>query len=217
MRNMQKNDIEHILKLKQVYFLIKRLFDVISSLVGLIVIFPFAIVISFVITSFSRTSPIFSQDRVGKNGKIFTIYKFNTMRKQTEELKVFYTIDNNARITKLGRFLRKTKIDEIPQLINVLKGDMSFVGPRPLVPQHIALYNDYQKQVLLVKPGITDLASITFRKESEMLANSSDPDRTYVEEIIPKKVTLNLEYIQKMSLHYDIYLIFKTIFSLFKL
>jgi len=108
-------------------------------------------------------------------------------------------------------------MDEIPQLLNVLKGDMSFVGPRPLVPEHINLYTKTQQEVLLVKPGITDLASITFRKESEMLARSEDPLKTYVEEIIPRKVELNKEYIAKMSIPYDIWLIFKTIFSLFKL
>lgn len=195
----------------------KRIFDVFFSFMGIIVLFPFFLLIYLLILVTSKGNPIFIQERAGKDGKIFHIWKFRTMVDRASSKGRLMTVGDDPRITKVGKILRKLKIDEIPQLINVLKGDMSFVGPRPLVPYHISLYTEVQKQILCVKPGITDLASISFRKESEMLANSSDPDKTYLEEIIPRKVELNMVYIRNISLWNDLRLIFRTVFSLFKL
>lgn len=125
------------------------------------------------------------------------------------------TVSGDNRITRVGRFLRKYKLDELPQLVNVLLGDMSFVGPRPEVPKYVALYNEYQKNVLKVKPGITDLASIEYRNENDLLAQSNDPEKVYIEEIMPKKLELNLEYIRNFSVINDIKLILKTILVVF--
>lgn len=202
-------------KKKTLYF--KRIFDVFFSFVGIVVLFPVFLLIYLIILVTSKGNPIFIQERAGKDGKIFHIWKFRTMVDQASSKGRLMTVGDDPRITKVGKVLRKLKIDEIPQLINVLKGDMSFVGPRPLVPYHISLYTEAQKQILCVKPGITDLASISFRKESELLANSSDPDKTYLEEIIPRKVELNMVYIRNISLWNDLRLIFRTVFSLFKL
>ena len=213
---VQRSIKEHIHRKKN-YFFWKRMFDLFFSILGILVLFPIGLIVGILIALTSKGSPLFIQNRAGKNGKIFRIVKFRTMVQGAESIGERMTIGDDPRIHPVGRFLRKFKMDEIPQLLNVLKGDMSFVGPRPLVPEHINLYTKTQQEVLLVKPGITDLASITFRKESEMLARSEDPLKTYVEEIIPRKVELNKEYIAKMSIPYDIWLILKTLFSLFKL
>lgn len=209
-------DVER-LKKKKIYFFMKRSFDIVSSFLGLIILFPFFLIILILIRMDSKGSPLFLQNRAGKHGKIFKIVKFRTMKQKAPIIDQPVSLYEDHRVTKVGRFLRKTKIDELPQLINVLCGHMSIVGPRPLVPEHINLYTEEQRQVLLIKPGITDLASITFRKEEEMLLNSSEPLKTYIEEIIPKKVALNFEYMSKMSFFYDIYIIFKTILSITKL
>jgi lipopolysaccharide/colanic/teichoic acid biosynthesis glycosyltransferase len=213
------NDDQLSIKLKKrkFYFAFKRLFDLFFALLGLIVLLPVFILTSFFIIIDSKGLPLFIQERAGKNGKPFKIFKFRTMRSKAPIIDKPVSFYEDDRVTKVGRFLRKTKIDELPQLINVFLGHMSFVGPRPLVLEHINLYTEDQRRVLLIKPGITDLASITFRKESDMLLNSQDPLKTYVEEIIPKKVELNLIYMHKMSFFYDIYLIFKTIISITKL
>lgn len=211
------NEILELLEKKRKTLCYKRIFDVFFSFMGIVVLFPFFILIYLLILLTSNGNPIFIQERAGKDGRIFHIWKFRTMVDHAYSQGKPMTIGDDPRITKVGKVLRKLKIDEIPQLINVLKGDMSFVGPRPLVPYHISLYTDVQKQILCIKPGITDLASISFRKESEMLASSSDPDKTYLEEIIPRKVELNMVYIRNISLWNDLRLIFRTVFSLFKL
>lgn len=126
------------------------------------------------------------------------------------------TTDGDNRITKVGKFIRKTKIDELPQLFNVLSGKMSFVGPRPEVPKYVALYTEEQRKVLSVKPGITDLASIEYRNENDLLKEAEDPDKKYIEEIMPAKLALNLKYIEKAGFFYDIGLIFKTVFKVIK-
>lgn len=210
-------EIIDIIKKKKNTLKIKRFFDIFFSIFGIIILIPFYILIYLLIFVTSKGNPLFIQERAGKDGRIFKIWKFRTMVDGASIKGKLMTVGADPRITKVGRLLRKLKLDELPQLFNVLRGDMSFVGPRPLVPYHISLYSDYQKQVLCVKPGITDLASISFRKESEMLAASSDPDKTYIEEIIPKKVSLNLVYIKNISLWNDIRLIVRTVFSLFKL
>ena len=208
---------QEFIKNKKGYFFLKRLFDLYASFFGLLILLPFFLIIMIAIRFDSKGFPIFVQERAGKNGKIFHIVKFRTMRLKSPIIDQPISLYDDNRVTKVGRFLRKTKIDELPQLINVFLGHMSIVGPRPLVPEHINLYSDEQKKVLWIKPGITDLASINFRMEESMLLKSNNPLKTYVEDIIPKKVELNFEYMSKMSFFYDIYIIFKTLLSITKL
>ena len=187
----------------------KRAFDILCSFLGLTVLSPVLLVVSVLVAVTSPGGVFFRQERIGKDGRPFRIFKFRSMRKDNAGLKI--TTGNDSRITPVGRFLRKSKIDELPQLINVLVGDMSFVGPRPEVADYVNLYTPYQRQVLLVRPGITGLASIRFRNENDLLTASDDPNRTYVEQIMPRKIDLDLEYIPHASVFYDIKLIFQTI------
>ena len=186
----------------------KRAFDILCSFLGLTVLSPVLLVVSVLVAVTSPGGGFFRQERIGKDGKPFRIFKFRSMRKDNAGLKI--TTGNDSRITPVGRFLRKSKIDELPQLINVLVGDMSFVGPRPEVADYVNLYTPYQRQVLLVRPGITGLASIRFRNENDLLTASDDPNRAYVEQIMPRKIDLDLEYIPHASVFYDIKLIFQT-------
>ena len=186
----------------------KRAFDILCSLLGLVVLSPVLLVVSVLVAVTSPGGVFFRQERIGKDGRPFRIFKFRSMRKDNAGLKI--TTGNDSRITPVGRFLRKSKIDELPQLINVLVGDMSFVGPRPEVADYVNLYTPYQRQVLLVRPGITGLASIRFRNENDLLTASDDPNRTYIEQIMPRKIDLDLEYIPHASVFYDIKLIFQT-------
>ena len=192
----------------------KRLFDIICAALGLIVLSPLLLVVSLLVGITSPGGVFFRQERIGKDGKPFRIFKFRSMRKDNAGLKI--TTGNDSRITPVGRFLRKSKIDELPQLINVLVGDMSFVGPRPEVADYVDLYTPYQRQVLQVRPGITGIASIRFRNENDLLTASDDPNRTYIEEIMPRKIRLDLEYIPRASVPYDIKLIFQTLGAVIK-
>lgn len=208
--NIDLIDFDAVLKKKRAALFFKRCFDVFASLFGLLFLaIPF-VFIAIAIKTSSKGPVYFRQERVGKNGKLFRIFKFRTMVSDAESKGMQITVGADSRITKVGKFLRKTKIDELPQLINVLLGQMSFVGPRPEVPRYVELYTDYQRNVLRIKPGITELASIIYKDENEVLAQSDDPEKTYIEEIMPKKIEINMEYIQKMNVFYDIKLIFKT-------
>lgn len=190
---------------------VKRIFDFICSTLGLIVLSPILIIISIRIKTDSDGPVFFKQVRVGENNKEFEILKFRTMVVDAEKLGRQITVGNDSRITKIGAFIRKYKLDELPQLINVVKGDMSLVGPRPEVPRYVKLYNDEQKKVLKVKPGITDLASIRYRDENELLGGAENPDEFYINTIMPDKLALNLEYINNNNVFIDIYIILKTI------
>lgn len=194
----------------------KITFDKLVSLLGIIILLPLLIIISILIKLDSKGPIIFKQVRVGKNEKIFEIYKFRTMVTDAERLGKQITVGHDPRITRVGYFLRKFKLDELPQLLNVLKGDMSFVGPRPEVPRYTQLYNEEQKKVLTVRPGITDYASIKYRNENEILAKSEDPEKTYIEVIMPDKLKLNLKYIEEQSLWLDIKIIFMTLYKIIK-
>lgn len=192
----------------------KRFFDIIVSLIGIIILGIFLIIISIIIKCTSEGPVFFKQIRVGQSGKEFKIFKFRTMVVNAESLGTQITIGKDKRITKIGHFLRKYKIDELPQLFNVFIGEMSFVGPRPEVPKYVAMYNETQRKVLSVRPGITDLASIRYRNENEILGRSKNADEAedmYINEIMPDKLKLNLEYIEKSNVFFDIYIIFKTI------
>ena len=196
--------------------MIKRGIDILFSLIGLICLFPFFIFISFLIFITSKGGVFFVQLRVGKNNKDFKLYKFRTMVLNSDNKGLLTVGNNDKRITKLGYYLRKNKLDELPQLINVLNGTMSLVGPRPEVRKYVNLYNSEQKSILDVKPGITDLASIMYYNENEILANSVNPEQTYINEIMPIKLELNKQYINEMSLLTDLKIIFKTFMKLIK-
>lgn len=192
-----------------------RFFDVVFSVFGLLILFPFFLVLSFFILVDSKGGVFFLQHRVGKGGKDFRLWKFRTMYPDSEKHGQITVGDHDDRITRPGKFLRKYKLDELPQLINVLIGDMSLVGPRPEVRKYVSLYTEEQKKVLSIKPGITDYASIEYADESELLSRSSDPLKTYVEEIMPAKIRLNMGYINDPSLKNYFRIIFLTIGKLF--
>lgn len=191
--------------------IIKRIIDIVLSIIGIVVMAIPMIIISIAIKLNSKGPVLFRQERVGKDFKHFKINKFRTMVTDAEKKGMQITVGKDSRITSVGNFLRKSKLDEFPQLFNVLFGEMSFVGPRPEVPKYVKLYDDYQKNVLKVKPGITDLASIEYRDESTVLGQSEDPEKAYIEEVLPTKLELNMKYIKKMSVFYDVYLIMKTL------
>ena len=194
----------------------KRCFDIFFSLLGILFLLLLFLFVAIAIKCSSKGPVLFKQKRVGKNGKTFKIWKFRSMVVDAEAKGRQITTDGDSRITKVGKFIRKTKIDELPQLFNVLSGKMSFVGPRPEVPRYVELYTEEQRKVLTVKPGITDLASIEYRNENDLLKEAEDPDRKYIEEIMPAKLELNLKYIEKAGFFYDIGLIFKTVFKVIK-
>lgn len=187
----------------------KRLFDMVCAALGLLVLSPVLLVCALLVGLTSPGGVLFRQERIGKDGVPFTIYKFRSMRKDNAGLKI--STSRDTRITPVGRVLRKTKLDELPQLWNVLKGDMSFVGPRPEVREYTDLYTPEQRQVLMVRPGVTGLASIRYRNENELLTASSDPNRTYIDEVMPAKLALDLKYIPRACVSYDIKLIWETI------
>ena len=187
----------------------KRLFDMVCAALGLLVLSPVLLVCALLVGLTSPGGVLFRQERVGKDGVPFTIYKFRSMRKDNAGLKI--STSGDSRITPVGRGLRKAKLDELPQLWNVLKGDMSFVGPRPELREYTDLYTPEQRQVLLVRPGITGLASIRYRNENDLLSASADPNRTYIEEVMPAKLALDLEYIPRACVSYDIKLILETL------
>lgn len=209
-------DIKEELNKKKVNLIIKRLFDIGASSIGLILLSPILILIAICIKLDSKGPVFFKQVRVGKNKELFKIYKFRTMVTDAEKLGKQITVGNDTRITKVGTFIRKCKLDELPQLINVLNGDMSLVGPRPEVPKYVELYDDYQEQILLVQPGITDYASIEFRNESEILGESENPESKYINDIMPYKIELNIKYIKNISLYEDLKLITRTIKAIAK-
>lgn len=190
----------------------KRLFDIIFSLIGLIILSPILIIISIIIKCDSKGPILYQQLRVGKNNKDFKIYKFRTMRVGSEENFPLPKNQYYQQITTAGKYLRKYKLDELPQLINVLKGDMSFVGPRPVLRKFVDKYTAEQLHVLDIRPGITDFASIKYRNEYKILNSVENPTEYYVNVIMQDKLALNLEYIKNQNLWLDIKLIFKTIF-----
>ncbi len=194
----------------------KRIFDIIFSILGIIILSPFFAIISIIILLTSAGGAFYRQIRVGKNSKEFKLLKFRTMKVGSDkDLRI--TVGNrDSRITGIGFYLRKYKLDELPQLFNVLVGDMSFVGPRPEVPEYVALYDAEQKTVLSVKPGITDYASIVYSEENELLANAENPHELYVKKVMPAKLKLNLRYINEMGLTTDVKVILKTLGKIFK-
>jgi lipopolysaccharide/colanic/teichoic acid biosynthesis glycosyltransferase len=196
------------------HFDLTRFFDLSISLLGLIILSPVFFLIVILIKISSKGPVIFSQKRVGKNNTDFTLYKFRTMYSK-ESNEATLTVGNDNRITYVGRFLRRFKLDELPQLYNVLANDMSIVGPRPELRKFVNFYNSSQLEILTVKPGITDYASILFRNENEILARSDDPEKFYIEKIIPIKIRLNKKYKSNKSLKSYFIVIIKTVSTVF--
>ena len=195
------------------YEIKKRFFDFVASFFGLMLLTPIFVLAALWIKIDSRGPIFFRQERVGFQGVPFRIHKFRTMILDAEKIGKQITVGADSRITAVGNFLRKYKLDELPQLIDVLVGDMSLVGPRPEVPKYIDCYSDDEKfDVLSVKPGITDNASIEFRDENELLASSKDPEAAYINEVLPKKIALYRKYVKERSFFGDVVIIFKTIF-----
>ena len=192
---------------------LKRVFDIIVSFCGIIILFPLIIIVSILIKITSKGPVLFKQVRVTKNGKLFKIYKFRTMKENSEGNKQI-TVGKDNRITGIGHILRKTKLDELPQLFNVLKGEMSLVGPRPEVPKYVELYTDEQREILKVPAGITDYASIYFSNESELLGEAENPEEFYIKKIMPYKIELNKKYINEIGIMTDIKIIILTIFKI---
>ena len=191
--------------------MLKRLFDVIFSIIGLILIAPFFLIISFLIKLDSKGPILFIQTRVGKNNIDFNIFKFRTMKIKSNKEGLLTLGNHDARITKIGYFLRRYKIDELPQLINVIKGEMSFVGPRPELRYYVNFYNKYDMEILKVKPGITGLASLKYRNEAELLKKAKNPEDFFIKTIIPDKLKFNKEYIKKQNLLLDFKIIIITL------
>lgn len=195
--------------------MLKRAFDFTFALIGFTLSSPFFLLIFLLIKIDSAGPGFFLQERIGRHGKVFRLFKFRTMHVNADRLQAITVGARDPRITRVGYYLRKFKVDELPQLINVLKGDMSLVGPRPELKKFVDLYNTEQRQVLSVRPGITDPASIKFRNENELLEGKDNPIQYYTEVIMPQKLEMNLDYIRKKSVRYDVKLIFSTIFSIF--
>ncbi len=193
-----------------------RFFDFIFSLIGIILIMPIFFIISILIKIDSKGSILYKQQRVGLKGKDFFVYKFRTMRIDADKFGLLTVGGRDPRVTKVGYVLRKYKLDELPQLFNVLLGDMSIVGPRPEVRKYTSLYTSEQQVVLDVLPGITDWASLTYKDENILLAASDNPELTYIQQIMPEKIKLNLIYIRKRTVFEYFKIIFHTIWAIIK-
>lgn len=193
-----------------------RFFDILFSAIGLIVLFPVFVLVYFIIILESKGGGFYLQKRVGENGKDFNLYKFRTMSAGADKKGLLTVGGSDARITKAGGILRRFKLDELPQLFNVLKGDMSLVGPRPEVRKYVDLYSPDQQIVLSVKPGITDYASIEFVEENRLLGLAKDPENAYINDIMPQKIRLNLKYIKNRSVKEYFRVIFLTFKAIIK-
>jgi len=191
--------------------MVKRSFDVVFAMLGLVLLSPILVAAACLVRLTSPGPVLFRQERIGRGCHPFTIYKFRTMVADAAQRGAAITCGDDPRITRVGRLLRKTKIDELPQLFNVLRGDMSFVGPRPEVRRYVDLYPDDYREILSSRPGITDIASITYRDEAAILARADDPQAEYVQTILPHKIRLAKEYRRKASLLFDLGLIVQTL------
>ncbi len=194
--------------------MLKRLFDILASLFGIIILLPFFMVICLTMAVSCGFPLFYMQTRVGKNNKDFKLFKFRTMHLDADKKGLLTVGGHDPRVTKIGYYLRKYKLDELPQLFNVLFGTMSLVGPRPEVRKYVDLYNNEQQKVLSVRPGITDFASLEFINENDLLAKSANPEQTYINDIMPAKLTLNAKYIEQHDLLVDFKIIVNTILKI---
>lgn len=212
-RNEEVKPYYDILAHKTASLILKRIFDIFAAFVILCIVLPFMLIIAVWIVCDSRGGVFFLQRRVTTYGRVFRIVKFRTMVSNAESLGTQVTVKGDSRVTRAGRFLRKTRLDELPQLFNVLKGDMSFVGTRPEVEKYVEKYSSEMLATLLMPAGITSLASIKYKDEEKLLDGAGDPDRVYIDEVLPQKMKYNLEYIERFNFFYDIKLMFVTFFA----
>ena len=220
-RNILKRGLSNVLlifmiMIEKISNGVKRPFDFISCLIGFIILLPVFIIIGLAV-KLTSVGPIFFRGiRIGRLGKPFRIFKFRTMVPNAEEIGGPSTASDDSRLTKIGKFLKKYQLDELPQLLNVIKGEMSLVGPRPEVPMYIDIMTEEQKKIILsIRPGMTDLASLWDFHEGEVLKGSSDPEKTYMEKIRPEKIRLQMEYVKNRSFVLDLKIIFRTIIKVF--
>ena len=193
----------------------KRVFDIVVSLAGIILVLPLLILASILIKLDSPGPVFFRQERMGRGFRLFVIYKFRTMVQNLSAEGPSITVGHDPRITRVGWFLRKSKIDELPQLFNVLQGDMTFVGPRPEIPRYVELFRDDYAEILKIRPGITDLASLKYRDEAALLGHFQNAEDEYISRILPDKIRLGKDYLQHSSFLFDVSLILKTLVKLF--
>lgn len=191
--------------------MLKRLFDIVCSFTGLIVLSPLLLVLGLWVAFGSKGGMFYRQERIGRNGKVFRLFKFRSMYTNSDKKGLLTVGGRDPRITPAGYYLRRYKLDELPQLLNVFIGDMSLVGPRPEVKKYVDLYTPEQRKVLLVRPGITDYASLEYFEENDQLARSANPEQTYIEEIMPAKLRLNERYIMEAGLLTDLKIILRTL------
>ena len=194
----------------------KRVFDILMATIGLILLSPLFLLVAVLIKLDSPGPIFFRQERIGKRFRPFFIHKFRTMVENAAQIGTEITYGNDPRITRIGRLLRETKIDELPQIINVLKGEMSLVGPRPEIRQYVELFQRDYEEILKVRPGISDMASLKYSDEGSLLGNSRNPREEYISRVLPDKIRLAREYIKHSSLVFDLRLIFKTLLKLFE-
>jgi len=193
-----------------------RIFDIVFSFVGILICLPLFIIIYLLIVIESKGSGFYIQKRVGRNNIDFSLYKFRSMGIGSDKKGLITIGGRDPRMTQVGYFIRRFKLDELPQLMNVFVGDMSFVGPRPEVRKYVEMYNEAQRQVLSVRPGITDYASIEYVDENEILGSATDPEKVYIEEIMPHKIILNMKFIEHKSIKEYFYIIFLTFWHIVK-
>lgn len=218
-KTFEQADITHykeLLSKKKGSLFLKRVFDIVCSLILLVILSPVMLVLSLMIVCDSKGGVFYRQERVTTNGRIFKIFKFRTMVKDADKKGTLVTVGNDSRITRVGKLLRKARLDEFPQLINVLKGDMSFVGTRPEVQKYVERYNDEMYATLLMPAGITSTASIMYKDEDEILSNCEDVDETYINKVLPEKMKYNLEYIENFNFFYDIKIMIQTFWAVIK-
>ena len=216
---MQNDEVWHyyqILRKKKLSLFIKRVMDVLLSSFLIILLFPFTLIIAIIIVIDSKGGVFYRQERVTTYGKVFKIHKFRTMVKDADKIGDLITSSNDVRITKIGKFLRKFRIDELPQLLDIFVGNMTFVGTRPEVIKYVKKYTPKMNATLLLPAGVTSLASIKYKDESELLKTASDVESTYLNEILPKKMEYNLKSIEEFSLLNDIKIMFKTVIEVIK-
>lgn len=220
MKNDSVKKYYDILAKKKFSLAIKRIFDIIFSLLLLILLLPVLVLLAIAIKIDSKGPVFYRQERITKNGKSFRIFKFRTMVQNADKIGSLVTVGNDSRITRIGKVIRKIRLDELPQLINILKGDMSFVGTRPEVKKYVEKYTDEMMATLLMPAGVTSYASIMYKDEDEVISNLQKSGKTvdeiYIEDVLPEKMKYNLEYIRKFSFGYDIRLCFKTVIGVLK-
>lgn len=220
LKNEKVKKYYDILSKKKISLAIKRIFDIIVALILLILLSPIILILATMIKIDSKGPVFYRQERITTYGKIFRIFKFRTMVQNADKVGTLVTVGNDSRITRVGKLIRKVRLDELPQLINVLKGEMTFVGTRPEVKKYVDRYTDEMKATLLMPAGITSIASIKYKDEDEILEKAKqkgkDIDLAYVEDVLPEKMKYNLEYISKFSFWYDIKVCIDTVIGVLK-